>query len=482
MNLARAPTEKPGPTAKTITQIGSSPTRRPPSPLLTPANSDDHSALSPDSSNVGQGDLYPTSPSLISYEIEPSNDWDSLDCSFLLEIDWTSPPGIINEEDGMNSTLQLSPVRNVSECQSRPPRQAWFTALPAEVDTSTKGTDNALISPQATSRMMLELKKLYNNHWENTVLDILPPVFRELSSHAVNCGALENGILALSAAHLSHIHIQIRVKFGTDGDFYTGPNHGHLVHMRHFYDVALRQLSRFIAEVPGDNVLILGSFLVLMLVEKTVGSFRGEAFHESGIDKLLSEELPTLSKNSLGYGLIQAWLVFRAMNWSHRIPFTVLSYSKALREMGIDFVAYLSRDIVLPIMLESYYLNTMVLFERFVGRGDMEPISSRCYRFYHSLVKESNVTLPWRPAEHPPDDDYREKLLHLSSPLEDWHAGLLLADRPIESFGRRQESTRSKFLLASSDPRLFSLNPLYFRSHQAAMNYASYLCACMPQS
>lgn len=323
---------------------------------------------------------------------------------------------------------------------------------------------------------------LYLRHWHNSVQCLLPDIFRSLCKRMDESLAIRFAVLALSASNFAHSQPELAsIAVRKQQRQYYAPGHQHQHYGRLYYNLAIREFPKI--DDPNRNVLdILTILLLFIYIETDIGSFRGLAFHHHGIEILLGDEYNVCYSSAEGRGLICAWLGLRATSWRNRIPFTVFGSQHRLDEMGIDAMRVLKlqncRDEeVVTIMLESMRLSNMALFEKLVGRGDLESISSRCIRGYLKQVGKPSKVEPWRPKVAIPDEDYLFLLQQQQIFLDEWHASLPPTDLPYESFERQ----RMYASIAENDHQQTPA-PLKFHSHNAAMNYVYYVFARIVQS
>lgn len=324
-------------------------------------------------------------------------------------------------------------------------------------------------------------ERLYLHHWRQNVVTELPGAYQHIEDLVNGCSALRSAIIALSACDLAQMHVEVRCyTLGHSVRWDYGMNRAHERDARNWYNKATRELGKMKYD-KQEKVAVLATLLLFVHIEFYIGSFRGTAFHHHGIEHLLGAD-DKIWKNSVGKRLISAWVSARSQNWSCRVPFTLLGFEKTLGRLGVNVDLALdpseARDeAVTVIMLQSWYLSLMVLFERYTGRGDMETISSRCFRDIHQRIKRAVTLGAWRLKDQITDEDYGELLQQQRMKLDKWYATLPLSQLPIELTNAESETCQSPQL----DISLIS-SCLKFHSQRAAIIYAYYIVARIVQS
>jgi hypothetical protein len=367
--------------------------------------------------------------------------------------------------------------------------EAWFSSF---VDLSVPAPNTLVHDPLSDLETheadigdkFYELQeKLYICYWRNHLLKMLPDPFAHVEGLIAGCPALRPAIIALSACDLAQAQTEVRsrtIEFGKE--WFYAPSMEHQKYGRMYYKTAKRELAEMDYR-RQDEVSVLATLLLFVLIESRLGSFRGAAFHHHGIEHLLSSNHGICDRHKAGRGLIRVWIALRAQNWSCRIPFTLFDFQRSLLEIGVDvdwtFESPETRaEAVIVNMLQSWRLSLMILFERYAGRGDMESISSRCCRDVYKRMQRSAMTPVWTPKVPIPDENYDSLLGDQHRKLDEWHAALPQSHLPIESFKYRSDAWQ----LSQFNHSNVSGSCLQFQSHEAAMNYAYYVVARIFQS
>lgn len=321
-------------------------------------------------------------------------------------------------------------------------------------------------------------EKLYLTHWRTTLLKVLPAPFAQLENLAAMCSALKPAIIALSACDLAQARTDVRHwTINQEKRWLFSPNAEHQHHGRRYYSLARHKLAQ-LDYATQEPTSLVATLILFAHIESHIGSYRAAAFHHHGIEHLLFARREFCDHSVLAKDLARVWTSLRAQNWRYRIPFTVPDFQRSLADLGLDTRQLLDPpeahdEAVMVNMLQSWRLSLMMLFERYVGRGDMESISSRCCRGYYSSLPQPLAGQPWIPKERILDEDYQALLAEQRVELDRWYAALPPSHLPRESLGCESS--------AQGAPQLGQL-PLRFISHQAAMNYVYLVAARIFQS
>jgi hypothetical protein len=326
-------------------------------------------------------------------------------------------------------------------------------------------------------------EKLYLHHWRSHLLKILPAPCAHIESLVGGCPALRPAIIAMSAYDLAETQTEVRSRtVGSVKEWFYAPCSEHQRYGTVYYNIARRELAEMELGTE-DKISVLATLLLFVLIESHFGSFRAAAFHHRVVEHLLSSDHCICERSIVGRSLISVWITLRARNWSRRIPFTLFDFQTSLTDIGIDVNRMLDfsespAEAVTVIMLQSWRLSLMLLFERYAGRGDMESISFRCCRDVYWRMQGSTTTQPWTPKVPIPDENYDSLLDEQRRKLDEWHAALPLSYLPIDSSGSWNAPRR----LSQFDYSDVSETCLEFESHEAAMTYAYYVAAKIIQS
>lgn len=316
----------------------------------------------------------------------------------------------------------------------------------------------------------------FRRHWETNVLQHLPSVFQRLQSLSETCEGLRSAILALSVRHW--------FDEGYDTPSAPSPTDSRLglkglrrsAH-RYYYSKAIEwvmQESR--GGINGNELQLIVTFISFAYLEIQSGTFQGLCFHMSGIEKSILGVNESLLKSMLGMDLIDAWTSLRLFTWWKRNPFGVGSFTHASLSstmLGLVETALANDGTqqALMLLIEARRLSLMVLMERFFGRGGDDPLASRCLEHYYRRLGVSEPTEDWQSKERVPDQDYRQELEAVALKLAAWHDDLPLARAPIDKFIPAMFRPNPKPSIS------FTVYPLHFSSHDAALAYAYYALA-----
>jgi hypothetical protein len=325
-------------------------------------------------------------------------------------------------------------------------------------------------------------ENLYLLHWRQNVVREIPDAYIYTEDLVNGCSALRSAIIALSACDLAKMHAEVQsfsMEHSVRWDY--GMNKDHQMDANCWYNKAKCDLGSMEYD-KQHKVAVLATLLLFVHIEAHIGTFRGTAFHHHGIEHLLSSD-DTISKSRIGNRLISTWVSSRSQNWSCRIPFTLLNFEETLRRLRVDVDLALdpinARDeTVTIIILQSWYLSLMLLFERYAGRGDIESIASKCVRDIYQRISGNQILKIWQPYDQISDENYTALLHQQRKNLKKWHASLPASQLPIECTNTESET----FQPSQLEMPPISSSRFKFYNQRAAINYAYYIVARILQS
>ncbi|KAL4790471.1 hypothetical protein BDV19DRAFT_382308 [Aspergillus venezuelensis] len=266
----------------------------------------------------------------------------------------------------------------------------------------------------------------YLTYWEDVCLPAVHPMFRQTTAFAWQDTMLRDAVLALSSCNLSRISSKNRGPSRLDVATFS-PNLVHQTRSQLYYSSAIREFAslnqfhiRFRAEMVF-TVLVLFAY-----IESSMGNFQGFQCHVQGLENVLMELHGAMEEVTLK-ALLSAW-------------------------MQVRFVE--RRVMVLSILCESHRLYSKEVLRHWnpvVGQGAMFRDKQPC----------SNVE-PGTPSQ---------RLTEQERKLDEWLLRLPPPEQPM---------------ILDSDPGFYSQPliicnkssaPLYFQTHDAALNFAYYVIA-----
>ncbi|RSL92119.1 hypothetical protein CEP52_014001 [Fusarium oligoseptatum] len=205
-----------------------------------------------------------------------------------------------------------------------------------------------------------------------------------------------------------------------------------------------------------------------------MGNFRDFSVHSSGATKLIEAQENTLVQQGfVGHGLMAAWVRAQMNNWWRRMHFSTEDFQRKQDPVSISSNVELILDLVgdskasvLVMLCESLRVYSSAVVD-YWDLVESKPIND----------KETS-SAPTAFCAGPEGDaclyPYALLLKAQSRKLSDWHAKLPLSQLPIASF-------HSAYPTRLEDSSL-TVEPLYFQSHDSAMNYAYYITTRIIQS
>ncbi|KAL4735788.1 hypothetical protein BDV11DRAFT_26487 [Aspergillus similis] len=301
----------------------------------------------------------------------------------------------------------------------------------------------------------------YSTYWEDRCLPAMHPIFLSLSNVAdrPSQSMLRESILALSSCQFSRQQVERKISSASHMESFS-PSLSHQTRSHLYYSAAITKMSRIGQQtVSADTTVVVAVLTLFAYIEASVGNFQGFRCHVNGMSQLL-ESHPGILNDPVNKALILAWMQIRFVNWWSRAYFSSFDVHRRLPPVplppsleGNYELLHNRRVLVLSILCESHRLNSCEVL-RCVG------IDAAV-----NTAEDGRPTGPDGSLEacfHGLDEQERR--------LDDWLAHLPPSDLPIFD---GQPSGDAGGL---EDPRL----PIYFKYHDAALNYAYYaLCRVM---
>jgi hypothetical protein len=313
------------------------------------------------------------------------------------------------------------------------------------------------------------------NSWETECIPTLHTFFLRLQCFNDQTRVLEVAMKALAACQLSRRSFRGR-PFRTRKLplCRTTPNLDHEALAHQFYGAAIRLIRLWdpsSSSTPKSTVLAV--MILFCCLESVMGNFKAFSLHSSGLQKLLdTEPFLTGEHDRPISSLLAAWTQAKMHNWWLRLHFSspATHYNAAAlslpREVRAEPQKH-TRLTILHTLCESCRIRHASLASLWYGvqTDDLSP----------------SVNITWYPAGsetlgkslYPLSTSYDsvpDSLMATRKSLNEWHARLSSAEKPIDNMCNRHDIG-----LFNSDS--LEIRPIRFATHLAAMNYAYYYAA-----
>ncbi|KAL3429022.1 hypothetical protein BDV09DRAFT_190474 [Aspergillus tetrazonus] len=325
---------------------------------------------------------------------------------------------------------------------------------PAEDQDKGTGTVGCLGSLDLIMSLQhVERDVCYSTYWEDRCLPAMHPIFLSMSIVAdkPSQSMLRDSILALSSRQFSRQQVERDLFRFAHGILQSQPPNQEpsILLCRHHENEPYRS---------ADTTVVVAVLTLFAYIEASVGNLEGFRCHVNGMSQLL-ESHPEILNDPVNKALILAWMQIRFVNWWSRAYFSSLDVHRRLPSIpltpaleGNYDLVHNCRVLVLSILCESHRLNSCEVL-RWVGIDAAVNIADR-----QPMGLDGNLEAYFRALE---EQERR---------LNDWLAHLPPSDLPI--FEGQPYGATGRL----EDPRL----PIFFESHDAALNYAYYtLCRVM---
>ncbi|RSL45185.1 hypothetical protein CEP54_014369 [Fusarium duplospermum] len=378
-------------------------------------------------------------------------------------------------EDSQQNTA--TPDCQVSEVIDLPMASPSITDL---IPLDNNFTSNA-IQPyqilQSPSPFLLnENQVVYMDFWLNQCLPALHPIFKDFPILGNLPLVVTDTMMALSAGRLSRMLPQRKsCDFSNIPGFSFRPDSSHKTKSQKYYYSAIKGISDWVKESnESQTTTTLATLILFCYWESSMGNFRDFSVHSSGATKLIEAQESTLVQQGfVGYGLMAAWVRAQMNNWWRRMHFSTADFQRkqdpVLISSNVELILDLvgdSKASVLVMLCESLriYSSAVVDYWDLVGSRPLNDEES----------SSASTTSYGNPEGDACLYPYALLLKAQSRKLSDWHAKVPLSQLPIASF-------HSAYPTMLEDTSL-TVEPLYFQSHDSAMNYAYYITARIIQS
>ncbi|KAI1140065.1 hypothetical protein F5Y05DRAFT_305217 [Hypoxylon sp. FL0543] len=355
-------------------------------------------------------------------------------------------------------------------------------ARPILGSQAVDSTDRGLISSQIPFDIVLKVdttmkpsrESFYMSIWGNQCAPALHPIFHRLSRLQELSPVVLDTMMALAARQLSRMLPRARESGSLDmpGSSFR-PDLGQQSVSEEFSGSAMRSVVKWTrADFEQHSTTALAVLILFCYLESLMSNFQGFYLHSDAVEALVDVQgSRTATLSGHGAELLAAWTQSKMHNWWRRFHFSAPSFQRDHPSLAIQrnipFKANDSRVSVLTILCESYRLNAATLMYYYNDPVDTE----------FTVQIDSGVPLN---ISQPPSDSsvfliaQEAQLDCQRNALSNWYAQLPPSELPIDWYSTAPNSSQGE----STD---FEVQPLRFRSHDAAMNFAYYVVARVMQ-
>ncbi|UNI24303.1 hypothetical protein JDV02_010840 [Purpureocillium takamizusanense] len=347
-----------------------------------------------------------------------------------------------------------------------------YTAVQSE-KKDLECTDESLSNMPAAvlpHRDAIHVVTFYMDVWTKQCLPALHVAFHNLRNSSP---LITNIMVTLSACRLSRTQPQRKLfKASACPGLCFRPDAGHESLSCEHYGAAMRKMARWShQDFDAQPIVGLAVLVLFCYLESSMGNFREFRLHSEAIKTLLRRY--TSHVVSKGAELLAAWVEIDVQNWWRRAYFSTPDFprSPGFESLHPQLEAALiatadRRAIILSILCESHRLNTAAILSCWDAFKDNDSTT-----ISYSTSPRPTATGTTQRTKPTTLTEYVALLKTQSEMLNGWHAFLPGHDLPMSS---HQEQIHP----AQGEP-LFQ--PLHFRSHRSAMNFAYYVTARVMQ-
>lgn len=303
----------------------------------------------------------------------------------------------------------------------------------------------------------------YSTYWEDACLPALHPMFGSISFAAGEQSMLRDAILALSSCNISRIKPDRRGPSSLPVAAFS-PNLVHQTRSQLYYSSAIKRfisLSR--SDIRSNAAAVFTVLVLFAYIESSMGNFQGFQCHVQGLTNFLLELREVVGEAMLK-ALLSAWMQVRFVVWWARAYFSSINVYRDLPSVKLPALLAENlntiqerRVVVLSIMCESHRLNSREALSHW--RPDTSDSESAVRSHQSGASKTADTTLL--------------QLAEQANNLDKWLACLPPSELPFPLCS--QQSNSSQRVLDNTD------DPIYFESHNAALNFAYYVVARIMQ-
>ncbi|WAO87328.1 Zn(2)-C6 fungal-type domain-containing protein [Fusarium falciforme] len=382
-------------------------------------------------------------------------------------------------EDGLQNQAPLD--CNVSESFDFPttsPPTTELMLLDNDFTSNAMQPYQLLKSPSSTFQLN-DNQVVYMDFWLNQCLPALHPIFKDFPILGNLPLVVTDTMMALSAGRLSRMLPQRKSSdFSSIPGFSFRPDSSHKTKSQKYYYSAIRGISDWVKNGSEfQTTTTLATLILFCYWESSMGNFRDFSVHSGGATKLIEAQESTLVQQGfVGYGLMAAWVRAQMNNWWRRMHFSTVDFQRKQDPVSISPNVELILDLVgdtkasvLVILCESLRIYSSAVVGYWDLFRDPTPTNEDSQPGSQTPTA-SSASREGDACLYP----YTLLMKAQARKLNDWHTKLPLSQLPITSFHSAGPAT-------SEDSRL-TIEPLYFQSHDSAMNYAYYITARIIQS
>ena len=336
------------------------------------------------------------------------------------------------------------------------------------------GDDTGRIPPTVTPhRDPVYPVMFYMDVWGKKCLPALHSVFHQLETLHGPSLLITDIIVALSACRLSRTLPQRKLlNISRIPGLWFRPDAGHESLSHDYYGAVMRKMAWWSQQDFNANpTLGLAVLILFCYLESSMGNFQEFRIHSEGTKNLIRSYPDRVICD--GAELLAAWVEVEMQNWWRRVYFSTPDFHRKLSVLSLppQLEAVLDatnnqRAAILLILCESHCLNNAAIVSCWDDRKD----------------KDS-----WTNTNRPPPattgtgeletrlslNEYKVLLKTQSQKLDKWYALLPAFDLPEFWQGKGDYVARSQTEL--------DIQPLLFKSHFSAMNFAYYITARVMQ-
>ncbi|KAL2837056.1 hypothetical protein BJY01DRAFT_47697 [Aspergillus pseudoustus] len=305
----------------------------------------------------------------------------------------------------------------------------------------------------------------YLTYWEDTCLPAVHPMFKSITPSALKHQMLKDAILALSSCNMSrHTPDRRRSLSVQMGAF--SPGLVHQTRSQLYYSSAIRSFASLTHGELISNAAVAFTVLVLFAyIESSMGNLMAFNCHAQGLESILLELSRRIGDEASLRAFFAAWMQIRFVVWWARAYYSILDVHRGLPSVPLPDALlqgclgsiHERRVVILSIMCESHRLNSSQILSYWSRQADIKAPDDN--RGEGNDGKSLQRTC--------------EKLVGEARKLDNWILNLPLSEQPL--------------MFDSIDFPGHACNlddlhtPIYFQSHEAALNFAYYAVARIMQ-
>ncbi|KAJ5924070.1 hypothetical protein N7466_008257 [Penicillium verhagenii] len=377
------------------------------------------------------------------------------------------------EESASSSRTPDSSLKEAENDQVEPPSWNMLGSPPQDLPNylAKSGDDLTFDTSDA-----LTLEEFYFSQWTTSVTPILPPVFADLTLTIPAFLPFRYAVLAVAASHLAHTGASIHS--GDNGRYI--PERTHRYRSLQYYGKGIRELAEYVNGFPDDTLdHLVATSLLFYYIEIDVGSIAGAVEQMELINQLHCSAQSHVKHGSIKLNpkLLSTWKSSRSLSINKRLtvgsgrsrPLAAIQPRDPKDSVGPGTTSY---DTIAQLLCEVFATVRTVIVDFYVSRGVSLATEEQSRVAFGALVEHMSSRQndsPGQPANI--EESYIRSFEQNRKNLDDWHTQLDVSELPIESF-----TSASLDPIQEIDGKLH-VQPLRFRSYEAAINYAYYASA-----